>query len=95
MSSTTFSAELDADTFRMPINVEVDAQALVYKEQYGEDADGNRGVMRTFIEDVNMRVYDSRGHELSSRLKYRYPDSWDMLLKKAEYELYLAFQREA
>jgi len=33
---------------------EVDGSANVYRELYGSDADGNRGVMMDFVEDIQV-----------------------------------------
>lgn len=56
------------------LTVDVKAEANVYWENYGADADGNRGQMQVFVDEVDLTITDGRNNDITAKLlekKYR------------------------
>lgn len=49
------------------IKWEVDVEGTFLTENYGEDADGNRGVMKTFIDDVKFSDWMKNGEYIKEK----------------------------
>lgn len=55
-----------------PINVEVEAVAEVYEDNnYGADADGNRGSKALFIDYLTLTIKDSNNKDITNKLYER------------------------
>lgn len=68
MTSVQFEYELDYEG--RIINCMVEAEGHCYNDpQWGADADGNRGVSLDFVEDVEVKIYDSRANDITTKLK--------------------------
>lgn len=55
---------------------EVSCDATVSKERYGEDIDGNRGVMTTFVDDVEVDIAELE-EEIFSEFEREDVDRYD------------------
>ena len=88
-----FEHDLDLNGHTLQTNVH--AEASIWRENYGEDADGNRGEMRTFIDDVEIKVFDLRGNDITQKLKNNHDFEFTYLLEKAEEKLYEDYQEGA
>lgn len=73
------------------LTVTVEANGHVYNDNYGADADGNRGEMRTQLDDFEMTVKDGHGKDITAKLKAKYKSIYDDLEEEAENELYEQF----
>lgn len=74
------------------INCYVLAEASVYVEKnYGADADGNRGEPRLFIEDTTVKIEDSRGNNITEKLRNKSQSLIDCFIEVAEEKLLEAY----
>lgn len=73
------------------LNVTVEADGHVYRENYGADADGQRGEMRTQLDDFEMTIKDGHGKDITDKLQAKYKSIYDDLEEEAENELYEQF----
>lgn len=63
---------------------DAEVKVSAYKEMYGEDADGLRGEIRTFITDIEiLAVYDSDMNEIFPSEELR-----DLIEIKAEHDFW-------
>jgi hypothetical protein len=73
------------------LHVMVQADGHVYTHNYGEDADGNRGELRTEVDDFEMTVLDGHGKDISVKLRAEYPNEWQRLDEMAADKLIDAY----
>jgi hypothetical protein len=82
--------ELEIEIHGRKLNVTVEADGHVYRENYGEDADGNRGEMRTELDDFGMTVKDGHGKDITAKLKAKHKTVYEDLEEEAENALFEA-----
>lgn len=83
--------ELEIEIHGRTLNVLVEADGRVYRENYGEDADGNRGEMRTELDDFEMTVKDGHGKDITAKLKEKHKSVYEDLEEEAENALFEQF----
>lgn len=83
--------EIEIEVHGRTLNVTVEADGHVYRENYGEDADGNRGEMRTMLDDFEMTVKDGHGKDITAKLKAKHASVYADLEEEAENALFEAF----
>lgn len=79
-----FSYEIEIKT--RPLEVYCVADIESYMDIYGQDADGNRGVMFEAFECKKIKVYDSRNNDITTKLLDKYSDQLEILKVEAEYQ---------
>jgi len=90
MTSIEFTYSLEIG--HRALHVVVNANASFYTENYGEDADGNRGEMRTYADDMEVEVFDLSGKNISEKLLKKYPHAWSTLDELAYEKLSEAYE---
>lgn len=88
--NTEFEYELEIEGH--VIHVTVEAEARMYRDLYGADADGNRGEWRTEMDDLEIKIVDGRGKDITEKLSKKYKSEYEQILEKAEEELYEAYE---
>ena len=83
--TTTFTEELELKGHSLIVSVE--ASGHIYTENYGADADGNRGEWRTFVDDLELFIRDSRGNDLTDKIDKHYEAVLSLILDMAEEKL--------
>lgn len=63
--------------------VTVQAEGHVYDENYGADADGNRGEWRTFVDDLEVTIKDMRGNDITDKVFKKYRTEFDAVEEAA------------
>ena len=84
-----FEFEIEIEGHKIVATVEADGH--VYRENYGEDADGNRGEMRTELDDFEMTVKDGHGKDITAKLKAKHASVYADLEEEAENALFEEF----
>lgn len=83
--------EIEIEVHGRKLNVTVEADGHVYTHNYGADADGNRGEMRTELDDFEMTVKDGHGKDITDKLKARHKSVYEDLEEEAENALFEAY----
>lgn len=84
--SISFEKTIEINGHELTVTVEADGH--VYNENYGADADGNRGEMRVQLDDLEMTIKDGHGKDITDKLQAKYKSIYDDLEEEAENELY-------
>ena len=84
-----FEFEIEIEGHKILATVEADGH--VYRENYGEDADGNRGEMRTMLDDFEMTVKDGHGKDITDKLMKRHKGVYADIEEEAEDLLFEEF----
>lgn len=73
--------ELPLEIGHRLLHLHIEAMARETSELYGADADGNRGMMMTGLdlETLEFWAYDSRGKDLTAKIKARRPKEYQSL----------------
>lgn len=74
------------------LTVSVEADGSMFTENFGADADGNRGEMRTELDDFGMTIKDLGGRDITEALATRYPKEYESIESLAEEKLYEAYE---
>lgn len=74
------------------MQVIVKASAHIFQDLYGADADGNRGEMRSEIDDFDMKVFDLRGNDITTKLDKGYEDEIFAIEERATDKLFEAYE---
>lgn len=82
-----YTLEFDNHT----IQATVQAEAHIFEENYGADADGNRGEIRTFMDDLEVWVFDQKGNDISDKIQNKYKYLWTAIEEEAETVLMEAY----
>lgn len=69
------------------MNVNIIAEANIFGENYGADADGNRGEWRTFIDDFAIQIYDKDNKDITLLVENNYKRIYEKLCNEAEHKL--------
>jgi uncharacterized protein YnzC (UPF0291/DUF896 family) len=69
------------------LKVYVTAEAHIYRENYGADADGNRGEMQTFLDDLEITILDGRGNDITEKVEKKYKYDYEKIQIAAEDKL--------
>ena len=54
------------------LKVLVQLSGKPYTELYGQDADGNRGILRTYVDDIEVTILDQRNNDITNKLILRH-----------------------
>jgi hypothetical protein len=84
-----FDYEIEIEGHKIHATVEADGR--VYRENYGADADGRRGEMRTFLDDLEVTVKDGRGKDITEKLAKKHKAIYADIEEMAEDKLYDEF----
>ena len=84
-----FDISVEINRFNLTLSVE--ASGHIYRENYGADADGNRGEMRTFCDDLEISITDGTGKDIASKLEKKHPQIYETIATKAEEILFATF----
>ena len=84
--NTEFEYDLEIENHTLKVTVE--AEARMYRDLYGADADGNRGEWRVEMDDLEITVTDSRGKDITEKLEKKFKKKYEEIMEKAEEELY-------
>ena len=66
------------------LTLTVKADINAYEENYGEDADGNRGQKMWFVEVEGISIFDARGNDLTSKIESKYESVYKTIVEEAE-----------
>ena len=66
------------------LEVQVQGEAILSRELYGQDADGNRGEWMTFVDILEITVLDQRENDITKKLEKNWKAEFDKLWSKAE-----------
>ncbi len=91
--SIEFEYELDINGHIIKAYIEAEG-SIDTDPDYGADADGNRGVKRHFLEDFSFKVFDSRGNEITAKLREKFSMEYKWAESRAEDELWSQFENE-
>ena len=83
--------EYDIELENHTIKATVNADAKIWDENYGADADGNRGEMRTFIDDLEVTIFDNNGNDITEKVENRYKFTFISISEEAEEKLMEAY----
>jgi len=72
----------------------IKSSAKVFSENYGEDADGNRGQAQTTVEDLELWIEDGRGNDIFKKLIEKYPARYAQIIIKAHDRLVQGFDNQ-
>ena len=68
MGTVNFEHELENDMGEVLMTLSVEVSYHVESENYGEDADGNRGERRTYVEIDEVNITNEKGQNVTSIL---------------------------
>ena len=87
-----FDYELDVNGRTLMVHVEADAH--VYRDLYGADADGRRGEWRTEVDDLVVTIVDGRGKNITEKVAKRYKAEFESIEELALDKLVDSFNDE-
>ena len=64
--------------------IEIEAKVRVWRENYGEDADGNRGVMTTFSELDEITILDEKNTDITNMFEGDFKDQFKKYVEQLE-----------
>jgi len=65
--------------------IEVD-YTFVTDNNYGADADGNRGVRMSFLDDFSFKIRTEEGEDVTNNIKLNDKELYDIITKKVDEE---------
>lgn len=71
-----FEHELDIEGFQIFALIEAEASCHT-DDDYGADADGNRGETRHFVDDLKVKVLDGSGKDITDKLQERHKHEFE------------------
>ena len=74
---TTFEHELEGADYNETLHVEVDY--TTEEVNYGEDADGNRGELMTFIDDITFVIRNEDQQDVTKHIEETLPDEYELI----------------
>lgn len=68
------------------LNILVSYEISASRETYGADYDGNRGQKAYFFDSAIFSVFDLSGHDITAKLKAKYPSAYQSIEQEIETE---------
>ena len=65
--------DLNEDSIEFEIEAEY---TFAHDSNYGADADGNRGVPMTFLDDYRFYIYDENGDDVTDKIERLFPSMY-------------------
>ena len=91
--SAEFEYELEIEGHVIKAYIEADG-SIHTDNNYGADADGNRGVTRHFLEDFTFKITDARGNDITDKLREKFSMEYQWAEEAAEEKLWEQFENE-
>jgi len=77
------------------LSLTVEAEAHIYRDHYGADADGNRGEFRFEMDDLSLIVKDQASRDVTDKIRVGYPKQFKEIEETAMELLLAEFEEDS